>query len=79
MSSSIAQSPILLLPTTLDEILSWIFDIQIENHLACDSNCNTKIYDPSKSLQGMRNNVGLTFVDRFFWFGFQLRKPHRAG
>jgi hypothetical protein len=62
MSSSIAQSPSLLLPTTPHEILSWIIDIEIENHLACDSNCNNKIYDPSKSLQGMRNNVGLTFI-----------------
>jgi hypothetical protein len=64
MSSSIGQSPTLLLSATLDEIfiLSWIIDIGlIENCSASDNNCNTIICDPSKNLQGMRNNVGLTF------------------
>ena len=46
---------------TLASNSSWIIDIRIENHLASDNNCNTIIYDPSKDLQGMRNNIGLTF------------------
>jgi hypothetical protein len=61
MSSSIVQSLTSLLSGSPDEILSWMIDIRIENQSASDSNCNTIIYDPPKSSQGMRNNVGLTF------------------
>ena len=61
MSSSIGQNPTLLLSATHVEILSWIIDVWIENHSASDNNCNTMIYKPSKSLQAMTNNVGLTF------------------
>ena len=32
-----------------------------ENPLISDSNCNMKIYNPSRNSQGMTNNVGLTF------------------
>ena len=51
--------PHLLLPTTYDEILSWMIDIWMKNHFVSGSNCNT-VYNPPKYLQGMTNNVGLT-------------------
>ena len=60
MTSSIGQKPYLLLSTTFDEILSWMIEIWMQNQLIIDSNCNTvNLY--SKKLQGMTNNIGLTF------------------
>ena len=35
------SKPYLLLSTTCDEILSWMFEIWMTNHLVSDSNCNT--------------------------------------
>ena len=53
--------PYLLLSATCDEILSWMIEIWMKIHLVSDSNCNTlNPYSP-KILQGMTNNVGLTF------------------
>ena len=60
MTSSIGQKPYLLLSATFDEILSWMIEIWMQNQLIIDSNCNTaNLY--SKKLQGMTNNIGLTF------------------
>ena len=33
--------PYLLLSTNCDEILSWMIEIHMKNHLGCDFNCNT--------------------------------------
>ena len=33
--------PYLLLPTTCDELLSWMIKIWMKNHFISDSNCNT--------------------------------------
>ena len=52
--------PYLLLSATCDEILSWMIEIWMKNHLVSDSNCNTIRLYSSKTLQGMANNVGLT-------------------
>jgi hypothetical protein len=53
--------PYLPISTTCDEILSWLIEIWMKNHLVSDSNCNTvRPYYPL-TLQGMTNNVGLTF------------------
>ena len=48
----------LLLLATYDEILSWLIEIWMKNCLVSSSNykCN-----PPKKLQGMENNVRLTF------------------
>ena len=34
------SKPYVLLPTTRDEILSWMIEIRIKNHLVSDNNCN---------------------------------------
>ena len=33
--------PYLLLSATCDEMLSWVIEIGMKNHLVSDSNCNT--------------------------------------
>ena len=54
--------PYLPLSPTCDEILSWMFEIWIENHVISDSNRNTvKSTIPKKVYKGMTNYVGLTF------------------
>ena len=46
--------PYILLSTTCDEILSWMIEIWMKNHLINDSNCNTiNLLSP--------NNVGFIF------------------
>jgi hypothetical protein len=41
MTSSIGQKPYLRLLATCDEMLLWMIEIWMENHLVSDSNCNT--------------------------------------
>ena len=41
MSSSIGQKSYLLLSATCDEILSWMIESWMKNHLVSDSNGNT--------------------------------------
>jgi hypothetical protein len=63
------RKPHLLLSTTCDEILSWMIEIWMENHLVDDSNCNSvNLKSPpiylfifKYFLQGTTHNVGLTF------------------
>ena len=47
------------LSSTCDQILSWMFDIWVKRHSVSDSDCNTA----NLQLEGMTNNVGLTFSD----------------
>ena len=50
-----------LLSTTCNEMLSWMIEIWMRNHLVSDINCNiVNVILPNK-LQRMTNNVGLTF------------------
>ena len=35
----------------------------MKNHMVSDSICNTLIYNTPQKLQGMTNNIGLTFSD----------------
>ena len=51
--------PYLLLSATCDEILSWMIEIWMKNHLVSDNNCNIVKIKSLKYLQGMANNVGL--------------------
>jgi hypothetical protein len=53
--------PYLLLSATCDEILSWVIEIWIENHLVNDNNCNTENFIIPKILPRMANNVESTF------------------
>ena len=53
--------PYILLSTTCDEIQSCMIEIWIKIHLVSDNNCNTVDLEYPKKLQGMTNNVGLTF------------------
>jgi hypothetical protein len=53
--------PYLLLATTYDEILSWMIEIWMRNHLVSDNTCNTVNVQSPKKWQGMTINVGLTF------------------
>ena len=53
--------PYLYLSTTCDELLVWMIEIWVENHLVSDGNCNCKFIISQTNLQGMTNNVGLTF------------------
>jgi hypothetical protein len=50
----------LLLSVACDEILSWIIEIWMKNHLVNDNNCNTVNLESSKKLR-VTNNVALTF------------------
>jgi hypothetical protein len=50
------SKPYLLLSTTCDEMLSWVIGIWMKNHSISDN----KSIIPNK-LQGLANNVGLTF------------------
>ena len=58
-----SSQPYLLLLAICDEILSRMIEIWKKNHLVSDSFCNTVNLQspPNKKLQGMTNNVGLTF------------------
>jgi hypothetical protein len=52
----------LLFSAICDEILSWMIEIWMQNHLVRDSNCIiVNLYPPLQILQGMTNDVGLTF------------------
>ena len=45
-----------------DEILSWMIEMWMNNPMISDSICNTiTLQSPRTNLQGMTNNVGLTF------------------
>jgi hypothetical protein len=51
--------PYLLLSTTCDEMLSWMIENWMKNHLVIsDNDCHTGIYNPPKLLQGMTTNLG---------------------
>ena len=50
------SKPYLLLSATCDEILSWLTEVCMKNHLVSDFSTKS-----SKCLQRMANNVGLTF------------------
>ena len=58
------------LSTTCDEILSWMIEIWMKNHLVSVKNYNTIYLFSPKKLQRMTNNVGLTFSvgDTTWWF-----------
>ena len=60
MSSSIGQNPTLL-SSTCDGILSWMIEIWMKCNLINDSDCNIVILGSPKKLQGVINNVMLTF------------------
>ena len=63
----------LLLSTTCDEILSWMDEIWMKNHLASDNtsqHCNF-IISP-KELQGMTNDVGLHLELMMLHRGFTI-------
>ena len=49
--------PYLLLSATCDEILSWMIEIWMTNHLVT---ATSQIYNLSNKLQGVTNDVGLT-------------------
>ena len=54
--------PYLHLSATCDEILSWMIEIWTKNHFVSDNNCNSTVNPKCpKNLQGVTNNVGLTF------------------
>ena len=54
--------PYLLLLATSDEILSWMIENWMKILLVSDSIRNTvNLLSPKNNLQGMTNNVGLTF------------------
>ena len=46
---------------TCDEILSWMIEIQMKNHLVNDCNCNTINLQSTQKIQGFTNNAGLKF------------------
>jgi hypothetical protein len=55
--------PYLLLSATCDELLSWMIEIWINNHLVQQLTviATLEIYSLPENLQGMINIVGLTF------------------
>ena len=61
-----------LLSTACDEILLWVIEIWMKDHLLSDNyNCNTI------NLQGMTNNVGLTSMsDTIPWFTISIEQDH---
>jgi hypothetical protein len=54
-------TPYLFLSTTCDEIWLCVSVIQMKNRLVSGSHCNIYIYNPPIKVQGIANNVGLTF------------------
>jgi hypothetical protein len=61
MSSSIGPKPYLLLSAICNEILSWMIGIWMKIYTVSDISCNIVVLQSSQNLQGMTNNVGLTF------------------
>ena len=70
--------PYLLLPTTCDEILSWMIAIWTNYHLVSDGNCSTINLESPKILKGMTNNVGLTFSfgGTTLWFTISMEQEN---
>ena len=65
--------PYLLLPTTCDELLSWMLEFRTKNHLVSHSNCNVVILlSPYLFLQGMTHNVGVTLLLVTLHYDLQL-------
>ena len=63
--------PCLLLSSTCNEILSWMMEFWIRNHLVSGSNCNTvNLQSFPNFLHGLTNNVRLSFSvgDTTLWF-----------
>jgi hypothetical protein len=53
--------PYRLLSATSDEIWTWMIELWMKIDLVSASNCNTLNLKSPQKLQGMTNNVGLTF------------------
>jgi hypothetical protein len=68
--------PYLLLSGTCDEILSWMIENWMKNHLVSDNNCSIAHLNSLKKLCGMINNFGLTFSvgDTLLWFTLSIEK-----
>jgi hypothetical protein len=62
---------------TCDELLVWMIEIRMENHLVSDNTCNIAIYIPKK-IQGMTYHLGLTFSvgDTISWFTISLEQDN---
>ena len=56
-------TPYLLLSRACDEILEWMIEFWMENHMGSniDYNIVNPYPPPKKKVQGMTNNVGLKF------------------
>ena len=78
MSSSIGQNPSFSCPQLLMKILSWTIEIWMRNHLVSDTDCSiVNLYNPN-FLQGMTNNVGLTFNvgDTILWSTISIEEDN---
>jgi hypothetical protein len=61
----------LLLSPTCDEILLWVIEIWMKNHMVSDNNSNTV------NLQGTTNNVGLTSMsDTIPWVTISIEQDN---
>ena len=81
MSSSIGKN--LALSTTCDEILSWMIESWMNNHLVIDNYCNTvNLQSPQikkrKRVARNENEVGLTFRvgDLILWFTIKIEQDN---
>ena len=70
--------PYLLLSATVDEVLSWMIENWMKNHLVSGSNCNTVNVETPHKLQGVTNNVGLTFSvgDTILWLTISMEQDN---
>ena len=59
MGSSDGQNPAFFLLATCDEILSWMIEIWMENHLGRHSKCNTvNLLSPQKNYKEWQIMLG---------------------
>jgi hypothetical protein len=73
---SIGPKPYLLLSAICNEILSWMIGIWMKIYTVSDISCNIVVLQSSQNLQGMTNNVGLTFSvgDTIWWFTISIEQ-----
>jgi hypothetical protein len=67
-----------ILPSLVSNLWWKMIGIWMENHFVSDSNCIIIIYHPPESLQGITNNVELTFSvgDTIPWFTIRIEQDN---
>ena len=72
------RKPYLLLSATCDEILSWMIECWMKNHLVSDSNYNIVNLQFPQKITRIANNVGLTYSvgDTILWLTISIEQDN---